>query len=1182
MNALSFAMKVETAHSRIEDLLQRSLLLKKSSIKLVAPTSEVVLAWILAHTNFKEIKLLPHLAILDSPDQVLHLKNTVNFFDPLRRCVIFPEFEESPYMGLQPPPAITARRVGFLYQAQHSRPGDIFICTVSALLQTTMPFDVLHAHTYSLSSGQELHPNHFSDVHAFLQFLGYQSAPLVEDLGQYSLRGGILDFYSPAHANPVRIEFFGDQIDSLRFFDPQSQRSLEDTKNAVLIPAKEILFLENEHDQVLTRFKENVSAGADKEEILRSLIHKNYYPGIEYLLPIFYSKKESALNHFSESLCLWFLEKENLQRQSDLVFEQHKKNYLSYKEDSCGLNPELLFEKFENLSWPDLFFSVDLSSLENFEDDVNSSGTVHYPCTQLFELASISSQKAFSDEWKMAFSKKIKSWKNDGFKIFVCCPHQSRLAQLKTFFDSESFSWILSADDEYLWDSWLHSQNNKSCDLILINRPLLQSVKLDEEKIIFLREEDFFGKRLKRTSSDQEDFQNKAKLMSFADLKPGDFIVHQKHGVGVYEGLKIMSINGAESEFLQLSYKDKDRLYLPVYRISQINKYSVANSIANLDKLGTQGWEKTKIKVKSALKDIASELLQLYAKRAEAHRIPFSLDEDEFTKFEKSFPYDETEDQLKAIENIVKDFKSSRPMDRLVCGDVGFGKTEIAMRAAFLAVQGRKQVAVLAPTTVLTFQHHETFKKRFHNWPVDIRVLNRFVSTKDIKKTIQDLKDGKVDILIGTHKLLGQGVVFKDLGLLIIDEEQKFGVTHKEKIRKLKINVDTLTLSATPIPRTLNMSLSGLRDLSLINTAPIDRLPIRTMISKFDTETIRKAILAEVQRGGQVYFVHNRIQSIYGLADELRQIVPQIRMKVAHGQMKEDDLENVMLDFFHHEIDVLLSTAIIESGMDISRANTMFIDSAHMFGLSQLYQLRGRVGRSKERAYCYLMIPKNLKLDKDQQERLRIIQENSALGSGIKIAQYDLELRGSGNLLGDDQSGFVNSVGYELYMDLLQEAIHEAKGEPTKDLELDPEINLKIPALIPDIYISDIRLRLSYYKAMSDIQDANDLAKIEDELRDQFGALPDPVINLMGLMLIRCQCKKLGIRDISAGLKSISLVFSDRTPITSEIAIQLAMRSNKKYSLTPDSRLNIRLNSITWIQVQQELDELAKIANLKF
>jgi len=509
-------------------------------------------------------------------------------------------------------------------------------------------------------------------------------------------------------------------------------------------------------------------------------------------------------------------------------------------------------------------------------------------------------------------------------------------------------------------------------------------------------------------------------------------------------------------------------------------------------------------------------------------------------------------------------------MDRLVCGDFGFGKTEVAMRAAFKAIQGRKQVAVLAPTTVLSFQHLETFQKRFRNWPVNIRALNRFVPPAEQRKTIAELKDGKIDILVGTHRLLSKDIEFKELGLLIIDEEQRFGVGHKEKIRKLKVGVDTLTLSATPIPRTLNMSLIGIRDLSLINTAPVDRLPTRTFVCKFDEETIRRGIESEIQRGGQVFFLHNRVQSIYGIADTLRKLVPNARIRVGHGQMDEHELESTMVAFFNHEIDVLLSTTIIESGIDNPRANTMFIDNAHQLGLSQLYQLRGRVGRSKERAYCYLLIPPNKRIEKDAQERLKVIQENTALGSGITIAHHDLELRGAGNLLGEDQSGHIEAVGYEMYLELLEETIKELKGEEIIE-NIEPDINVRIQALIPDTYMPDIRIRLAWYRNLSQIESPEDLDRIEEQMSDQFGRPPEQVINLLGLMLIRSLCRKLGIRDLSSGPKAISLAFTAQTKVPPQEVVQLATREKGRISLTPDMRLNIRMDTITWPKIYEEL-----------
>ena len=635
-----------------------------------------------------------------------------------------------------------------------------------------------------------------------------------------------------------------------------------------------------------------------------------------------------------------------------------------------------------------------------------------------------------------------------------------------------------------------------------------------------------------------------------------------------------MPISGCNAEFIQIEYKDKDKLYLPIYRISQIQKYSGPLSTRLVDKLGGSHWEKVKTKIKKHLRDITAELLQIYAKRASTKRPPLSEPDSDYFKFEDSFIFEETDDQIKAIREVLLDFMKERPMDRLICGDVGFGKTEIAMRAAFKMSHEGRQVALIAPTTILTMQHFENFKRRFKDWPIEIRLLNRFVDRKTIKQTLCEMSTGRVDIAIGTHRLLSKDVTFKNLGLFVIDEEQKFGVKHKEKIRKMKSGIDTIALSATPIPRTLNMSLMGIRDLSLINTPPMDRLPTRTFVCHHNKQTIKTAIENEISRDGQVFFLHNRVHNIEFVASELRELLPNVRCSVGHGQMEESKLEKVMVDFLNHETDVLVCTTIIESGMDIPRVNTMFIDNAQQFGLSQLYQLRGRIGRSKERAYCYLFIPRNKALDSDSQERLRVLQENTELGSGMRVAQHDLELRGAGDFLGESQSGHINSVGYELYMELLEDAIREQKGEPPKSESVEPEINVRIPAYIPDKYISDIRIRLAYYKVLSEIKSHEDLDHIESDLQDQFGKIPDEVFNLIGLMLIRKDCKDLGIQDLRSGKNVITLVFTKDTPLPPKKVVELSLRENKKYSITPDNRLKIRMNDIQWPKIYEEVSYL--------
>ncbi len=1189
-------MSFETLNPHLESQIERVLADKNhdSKLSIIGSSSLLSVAYFIAFSNSRRLNTQPHLFVLPKDSDCAKLANAIEFFDPNKKVYLLTEFDVSPYSGLYPSPHALRDRLLFLSRAQNAKPGEVFIASFLGLQQKTMPVDVLIETTKLFKIGDSLPEN----LSAYLTDLGYESAPMVEDVGQFAIRGGIVDIFSPGEKKPVRVELFGDQIETLRFFSTDSLKSEAEIKSFLLTPAKETLYVDSEYENIVPRFKKT-TAGRDLrheeiDDLSRSLVQKNFFPGIEFLISSFYENPSLPVEHFSSKPWVWYIDPLEMHRISDDALAELKGEYRNstktlirpaledvYSDkwlaggETQELNLNLGFETQEFY-----FSNIDFNSSAIISGEA-ADNRLDYRSFGVQEFSNLSLAAAVGTEpWALALQNKLSQWKRDHYRIFVSLRNATQAERLKNYIETMDFEFRRIPAEDYRWDTFVSEQNQNPKIIHFLQRPCFESLRIEDEKIIFLREEDFFGKKSRSsTLSSSDEFQKQAKRLNFGDLKPGDLVVHIKHGIGQYEGLKVMPVNGVDSEFIQLSYKEKDKLYLPVYRVGQLQKYSGAAGAIPLDKLGGTSWEKTKIKVKNHLKDIASELLALYAKRAEIQRPPFALSADEIQKFEFGFPYEETEDQQRSIDDIYKDMKSTKPMDRLVCGDVGFGKTEVAMRAVFFAIESKKQVAVLAPTTVLSFQHFENFKKRFKDWPdVQIRELNRFVSNADAKKTLVELKDGKVDILIGTHRLFSKDVVFKDLGLLVVDEEQKFGVLHKEKIKKLKATVDTLTLSATPIPRTLNMSLVGIRDLSLINTAPVDRLPTRTFICKWEEETIRKAIESEVHRGGQIYFVHNRVQTIYGVADELRALLPNVRMKVAHGQMPEEELEKTMLAFFNHEIDMLVSTAIVESGMDVARANTMFIDQAHMFGLSQLYQLRGRVGRSKQRAYCYLLLPRARQLDKDAQERLKIIQENTQLGSGIKIAQYDLELRGSGNILGDEQSGHVNTVGYELYMDLLNEALATARGEEPED-DLDPEINLKIPAMIPDKYIPDIRMRLSYYKALAEIKLEEDVEKIEDELKDQFGTLPEPVVNLIGVMLVRKLCKDLGVRDVSAGVNKVSLIFSDKTKLAPQDAIKLAAREPKKYSIMPDSRLNIRMDVINWSAVYEELKYLLAVSD---
>lgn len=1173
-------MKIETLHPRLEAILDRELSLSHHKIEISGTSSGLPLALLLSQSYSKNINNLPHLVVFPSYAEALRFQQSLLFFDSQRESFLLPEYDVSPFSGLDPNHRHQAERVSFLYKAQAARAGEVFISSVGALQQRTLPFGVLKNSSFIFRRGDDLPAN----LSEFLNQLGYHSAPLVEDVGHFSMRGGIVDVFSPYHKGPVRLELFGDTIESIRLFSISDQRSFDEIAEFHLLPCLETIWQDDLIEPLLDRLRGSVGQREvdqhELEEILRSISRKTSFQGQEFCLPFFYKSLDSPISHFSDDLTVWLVDPLEISRKSDNLLSE-----LTTERQASGKQTILppiqgYFDSFESLPWSDSSRHITFNSLQTLnteEGHANSFYKVSYPCFSTLDLSNIlQSHLAGNDIWLATLKQKFNQWLEEDYKIFIAVKNKTQIERLNILLEKADIKKNIAASNEQLWDTWY-----KSKGVTLVPHGLPESLRLVEEKIVFLKEEDLLGKKARAKSySASEDFHKQAKRLAFGDLKPGDCVVHVQHGIGIYEGLKLMPIAGVESEFIQVAYKDKDKLYLPVYRVGQLQKYSGNAAVTVLDKLGGPGWEKTKSKVKSHVRDIASDLLQIYAKRAELHRPAFNFSSEDYAKFEFNFPFEETEDQSRAIIDICKDFSSTKPMDRLICGDVGFGKTEVAMRAAFIAASCKKQVAVLAPTTVLTFQHYETFKKRFKGWPFEIRELNRFVSNSDVKKTLKELKDGKVDIIIGTHRLLSKDVDFANLGLLIIDEEQKFGVAHKEKVRKLKTGVDTLAMSATPIPRTLNMSLVGIRDLSLINTAPVDRLPTRTFICKWDEDTIRKAVDSEVSRGGQVFFIHNRVQSIYSIADQIRNICPKARIAIGHGQMGEEELEKVMIAFFNHEIDILVCTTIVESGMDIPKANTMFIDQAHMMGLSQLYQLRGRVGRSKQRAYCYLILPQNKKLDKDAQERLKVLQENTALGSGIKIAQYDLELRGAGNILGEEQSGHINSVGYELFMDLLNEAVHELRGDPLEDSQLEPEINLRIPAMIPEKYVSDIRLRLSYYKALADINSPEDLEKIEDELKDQFGEIPEPTLNLMGLMLIRSECRKLGVKDISAGLKNVSLVFTEKTKMKPEVAIQLAMRENKKYAITPDNRLNIRMNTISWPAVFEELKYLQKLADI--
>lgn len=1098
----------------------------------------------------------PQLVVTESPEKAQIFLENYKFWSD-RTIKVLPSFDPHVFAGVQISHRQVQERLSWLFSAVNENENHVYVAPVLGLLQKTMPPEDFMDHCMEYSIGDELPPNFFNK----LCDIGYLASPVVEDRGHFANRGGLIDIFSPQMNEPVRIELFDQEIESLRSFNPITQRTIEPIQSFVVAPAREVVI--NQANSMAASQKLLRLNNPETQVLINHLRKSEYSENLEYHLPLFYEQPANPLEYFQKTPTLWMVEELNIEtnRQKELtLFEGF------YDENRHPLQPVDLFFDFVSIR-SHLKKRIDLEKINIIDAAKKLNEKQIEISTKNIQK---SAQKKFNDQIDHLLEK-LKEVPRYSHILFSV-KGKPQFDRLKHVLENSGYNCEFHEENDFDYETIL--ADDQYDRIHFFPRKLKQSFHLSSEDLSVFSLEHMLGKSFQKTSKSSS--SNRGKHLSFGELKEKDYVIHAVHGICRFQGLIKMAVGGIDSEFLSLEFKDNDKLFLPIYRIHQIHKYASERIEPTLDKLGGTRFDKIKTKTKKRLREMAQDLLRLYADRSLSQRPSYSINTDDITDFFNAFPYQETEDQMLAIENIVSDMASTKPMDRLICGDVGFGKTEVAMRAAFIAAANKKQVAVLAPTTVLTMQHFETFKKRFADWPVEIRVANRLQSNANIKKNLEDLKNGNVDILIGTHRLLSKDVEFKDLGLLIIDEEQKFGVKHKEKIRKLKLNVDTVSLSATPIPRTLNMSLLNIRDLSLINTAPVDRLEIRTFICRHDKEIIKRAVETELQRGGQVFFLHNRVQSIYSIAEELRQLLPGVAIGVGHGQLKEKELESVMVSFFNNEIKVLIASAIVESGVDIPNANTIIINNADIFGLSQLYQLRGRVGRSGRRAYCYLLTEPHKKLSDIAKERLKVIQENTALGSGMQIAQYDLELRGAGTLLGEEQSGLIDSVGYEFYMQLLDEAIKEAKGEERAEI-VEPDINLKIKAFIPSTYMPNIRLRLSYYRALTQIESANDIDDLEEELKDQFGKPPEEVVNLLGIMLIRHQCLLLGVRDISSGKDSLVLSFTENTSLPVEKVIELASQSNKKYAITPDNRLKIRIKEQTWPRVYEEVELLLKL-----
>jgi len=1101
---------------KIEALLQRS---PSGPIPSLSGLSGSALAYALVRL-FRQSKA-PLLVFVPDPKQAMELEEDLEFFLGSRDALLsLPPLGILPYYGLSPNPEASAGRLAALHAVLQRREPYLGIFSVSAAMRRLPPKTIFGDYSDYVVAGEALPREDFQKK---LLAAGYLSVPIVEDPGTFCKRGGILDVFSPQLERPVRLEFFGDQVESLRYFDPETQRSEEALEDFVVIPAREVLFSESGLNLATKRFRERADeAGlpkAEREPFLDALKHRMAPPALETYLPLFYEKTATLLDYLPEkSLSLWIEPELGLAHLGELLREAEAAHASSHTTERIVAPAELFLNRSE------LESALKARKAWSYRELQSGPETQGFSVRTHEELSALLKHAHLSEEMLKPLTDRLREWLRLGIRILMVAGTHSQRLRLQDLLERAEIPLrdLPGGFAEFV-DLKAQAQVVYLCE-----GHLSKGFFWPDEGLALLTDQEIFGEKQRRRKAEP----SKAEAFTtFEELAEGDYIVHEQHGLGIYRGLQNLNLDGQPNDFLLLEYLGGDKLYLPVYRLNLVSRYTAQEgNVPRLDKLGTGTWEKNKSKVRKALRAMAGELLKLYAERATLRGHAFSAGGMLYEEFEATFPFEETPDQLRAIREVNQDMDDVRPMDRLICGDVGFGKTEVAMRAAFRGILDNKQVAVLVPTTVLALQHERNFRARFQNFPAKIEMLSRFVRPKAYQEVLENLKAGKVDIVVGTHSLLGKEVQFKDLGLVIIDEEHRFGVAQKEKIKKFKKLADILTMTATPIPRTLNMSLSSIRDLSVIATPPVDRLAIQTFVAPYNEDLIREAIVRELTRGGQVYFIHNRVQNILEIKKRLEEIVPEAKIEVGHGQMEEGKLEEVMIRFVNREFNVFLSTTIVESGLDIPSANTMIVNRADTFGLAQLYQLRGRIGRSNLRAYAYLMIPGQESITPQARARLAVLQRYTDLGSGFKIAAHDLEIRGAGNLLGPEQSGHIAAVGYDLYTRMLEEAMLEVKGEERHEAP-DPELQLKLSASIPEEYIPETTMRLTLYKRLAGVADEAELDALAEEIHDRFGKLPDSVQNLLIVMRIKALARRAWIKQVRLESRRAVFTFDEAAPI---------------------------------------------------
>jgi transcription-repair coupling factor (superfamily II helicase) len=1051
---------------------------------------------------------------------------------PTDALELFPEWETLPYEATSPHIELIARRMRTLQRlTDHAR--TLLVTSLPALMQRLLPLSVFSEARLRLRSGESLERE---ALIGRLLRLGYRRGSVVEIPGEFSIRGGIVDVYSTAYPDPLRLEFLGDTIESVRFFDQATQKSTTNLNEAWLLPAREFL------------------APNSRAESLAPLP-----PDAEWRGPELYGSMETLLDYFPTPPILVFDQPASLAKKAAEFWKEIEEAYFRHGEPADAApypTPDRLYLHWDHLlerteSWSALALEP-LAATDAQWDPV-----VRFPAQSLMSIGLAVRGTPFSET--LAILDRLRS---AGLVLLVARSRGQvdRLLALFAEQDLPASPWSPR--------QWAAASSQK-LPFSLLHGDLSSGFVSADGRLAVVTEEEFFAKGMRHRPPPKS--KTATFLSSLDDLDVGDFVVHVQHGIARYQGLRRLSVQGFDSDYLILEFAGGDKLYVPLDRLNQVQRYSVAEGhVPRLDRLGGTSWARTTARVKKDIEEMAQELVELYASREIIHRNEYGGDSALSHAFEAAFEYEETPDQLRAIEDITRDLESPKPMDRLVCGDVGYGKTEVAMRAAFKAVEDNRQVAVLVPTTLLAQQHYENFAQRFAPFPARVAALSRFQSPKETKALLKELAAGTVDVVIGTHRLLQKDIQFRNLGLVIIDEEQWFGVRHKERLKQLRTQVDVLTLTATPIPRTLQMAMAGVRDLSVIETPPAGRLSIRTQVVRFKDSVIREAIIRELGRGGQVFFVHNRVETMEKMGAWLQQLVPEARFVMAHGQMDARLLESVMLKFLRRETDVLIASAIIQSGLDVPNANTILVNRADTFGLAQLYQLRGRVGRAGHQAYAYFLVPDEGTLTGDAQKRLVAIQEFTELGSGFRIAAADLEIRGAGNLLGKQQSGHIAAVGLDLYLQMVEHAVQNLKGQVVEE-QLDPTLHLPVSAFIPEEYVADSHQRLSLYRRLASTQQVGDLALLHGEIQDRYGPLPEPVERLLEVMQVRLLAKTLRLASVEVKDQAAVLTFDPKAPLPEPGIRRLMDQYQRRFRLLAPLSFELTIPRGAWSAVFPEL-----------